>query len=220
MASHDSQPPAPIDALFDELAHEYDELRREVGWDPWPHIEAMCGAGRLDDQKILDVGCAAGEVCQRLGRRGAKMTGLDISAQMCAIAQQRAPRARIMRHDLQEALPLADDTFDYAIALGVLEFCEDIEATVEELIRVLKPGGQLLAVVELCGPGMIGDRAREISLYQSWRRYRMSAAEVTAMATARLSAPQLARVQGYLQDEHQAHVQYMRIIGNKPTAPP
>lgn len=216
MASNDSQPPAPIDALFDELAHDYDELRREVGWDPWPHIEAMLGPGRIDELKILDVGCAAGEVCQRLGRRGAMMTGLDISAQMCAIAQQRAPRAHIMRHDLQEALPLANDTFDRVIALGVLEFCEDIESTIEELIRVLKPGGELLAVVELCGPGMIGEQAHTISLYQSWRRYRMSAQEVTTLATARLSAVQLEPVRGYLQDEHQAHVEYMRVIGKKP----
>lgn len=206
---------APISALFDDLAQDYDELRREVGWDPWPHIREALGDGPLTSLEILDAGCASGETCQLLTRRGAKMTGLDISPQMCQIARKRAPRANILQHDLQAPLPFKDQSFDAVFALGVMEFCSDIEATFKELIRVLKPQGTLLCVIELCGEGLIGGNARTIPLYEDWRRYRLSEPEAHTIANANLNQYQIIRVQGYLQDEHNKHTQYARIIGKK-----
>ena len=52
--------PAYIGALFDELADDYDEMHREVGWDPWPHVRAALGNGALDGKRIVDVGCGTG----------------------------------------------------------------------------------------------------------------------------------------------------------------
>ena len=232
MSTHDPQGPpgpgsssapiapiAPIEALFDQLAAEYDELRREVGWDPWPHLDEFLGRGPLTGRAILDVGCATGEVCQRLIRRGAQVTGLDVSAQMCALARQRAPRARIIRHDLNVSpLPVEPSSFDHVLALGCLEFCHDLEGTLRELVGALRPGGTLLGVIELCGPGRLGGQARVVSLYEQWRRYRMTWEQAEALVRAHLEALTLDEVPGYLQDEHGQGVRYMRVMGARPLA--
>lgn len=210
----------PIGALFDDLAQEYDQLRRDVGWNPWPHLGAALGQGSLRGLQVLDLGCASGEVAQGMTDRGALVVGVDASEQMLTLARRRVPRARFILQDVREPLPLKDDSFDLTFALGCLEFVPNLEQVCQEMVRVTRPGGTLLYVVELCGPGLALGEQRQIRLYESWSRWRRTRAEVEATARALLDNPSFAVVPAYYEEEAQAQITYLRVIGQAPGRSP
>ncbi len=212
--------------LFDALAHEYLDVRTEVDWDPFPHVAAALGSGELDGKRILDVGCGPGEVPEMLVARGADVVGVDLSLRMCELAAEKVPGAAFIPHDLAEGLPFEDGSFDASIALGCVEYVEDVEFACAELARVVRPGGVVLYVVELCGDGIPGGDARSILFLDEWVRYRRSLEEVRAQAEQWLDAPQIDLVPGYIlvdedngqdkgeyADAPRERIAYARVIG-------
>jgi len=113
---------------FEKLHH----LLRLVDFDGW--------RGRL----VLDVGCGAGVELVRFARGGARATGVELSDRMAALAKanlaQQDQRAGVAVAD-GEALPFANDTFDFVYAHGVMQYTSDDGQLVAECRRVLKPGG-------------------------------------------------------------------------------
>ena len=110
-------------------------------------VRAALGARAGD--RVLDVGCGPGfyvtELLEVVGRDGL-IAGVDVSADMLAVAAKRAEG-----HDNVEfhegdatSLPVPDASFDRALAVQVLEYVRDISAALAELRRVLRPGGRVL----------------------------------------------------------------------------
>jgi SAM-dependent methyltransferase len=103
----------------------------------------------------LDVGSGPGNVTASLaaaaGRDGLAI-GIDISEPMLARAvnAQAAQNVGFIRADAQQ-LPLRDETVDAAVSLAVLQLVPDPEATLREIVRVLKPGGRLAIMVPTAG---------------------------------------------------------------------
>lgn len=209
---------APISELFDQLAEEYDTLRVEVGWKPWAHIFEALGERDVWGMNVLDIGCASGEVAEGLMDRGAQVVGLDVSAEMGKIAQERVPGLIFIEHDLADPIPFPDDTFDFTLALGCVEFVEDIEAACREMVRVTKPGGVLLYVIELCGPGYALGEARSIVLYEVWSRHRRTREEIQTTAREILVDPRFDEVPAYFEEDTEAQIMYLRVIGTAPGA--
>jgi SAM-dependent methyltransferase len=89
---------------------------------------------------ILDAGCAMGDLLDRFPDR--IRHGVDISSDYLAIA---ASRGIVTVQAMLEALPYPDAMFDLVIATDVLEHVLDLNAVVREIIRVLKPGGYIVA---------------------------------------------------------------------------
>jgi len=103
--------------------------------------------GPPDGKAILDVGCGDGLLALELARRGANVLGVDTSERLIAAARKRAKeRGADVRFDIAraEALPFETASFDVVIAVTVLCFVEDATTAVDEMVRVLKPGGRLI----------------------------------------------------------------------------
>ncbi|HEY9737829.1 MAG TPA: bifunctional 2-polyprenyl-6-hydroxyphenol methylase/3-demethylubiquinol 3-O-methyltransferase UbiG [Trichocoleus sp.] len=94
--------------------------------------------------RILDVGCGGGFTAECLARRGAVVSGIDQSAACIAAAQDHAAACQLTidyRYGYAESLPYTDAEFDAVICVDVLEHVDDVQQTVAEIHRVLKPGG-------------------------------------------------------------------------------
>ena len=109
-------------------------------------VVAVAGAWTALGGDVLDFGCGAGRIAAALVRHGARVTGVDVSAAMLAIARARVPGAAFVLGD-GATLPLPDAAFDLALAVDSFPFLVQtgaIGAQLAEIARVLRPGGRLL----------------------------------------------------------------------------
>lgn len=98
---------------------------------------------------VLDVGCGTGADVRALAARvgpAGRVVGLDSSEQLIARARRAAPGSAPVEflHGEAHALPFADGTFDLARAERVIQHVADPAAAIAEMLRVVKPGGQVL----------------------------------------------------------------------------
>jgi len=103
-------------------------------------------------ERILDLGSGPGilacELAGEVGPRG-KVTAVDVSAEMNAIASRRiaeadlAGRIDVLAGDAA-ALAFPDASFDAAVSTQVIEYVDDVDLALREIRRVLRPGGRLV----------------------------------------------------------------------------
>jgi SAM-dependent methyltransferase len=143
---------------WDRLAADYagPGLRNwaatEPGWGVWTVPEAQLGIlpPGLAGADSLELGCGTGYVSAWLARGGARPVGLDNSAAQLATAAALQDRFGLhfpLIHASAEQIPLADAAFDLVISeYGASIWC-DPYAWIPEAARVLRPGGQLIFLV-------------------------------------------------------------------------
>jgi demethylmenaquinone methyltransferase/2-methoxy-6-polyprenyl-1,4-benzoquinol methylase len=138
--------------LFAPLGPSYDRVGAwlSFGQDPrWRRV--LVARVPRDGGSVLDVATGTGLVAQQLLARGHRVTGLDQSPEMLAVARQRFG-ARV---DLVEAsateIPFPDASFDHLTFTYLLRYVDDPAAALAELARVVRPGGTI-ASLEFCLP--------------------------------------------------------------------
>lgn len=106
--------------------------------------------------RILDVGCGSGWLCEYFARFGYDVTGIDISPELIAMADERLGKVpygsdhekgltyRFLVHDIEDAA-LAE-TFDSIICYDSLHHFEDEQAVLKHLAAMLVNGGQLFVI--------------------------------------------------------------------------
>lgn len=98
--------------------------------------------------KILDLGCGAGPLIASLAERGIPAVGVDYSFDMVKLASTEVGEVSSNSVNLLQAnceqLPFEDNYFDCVICLGLISFLEEIEPTIKEVQRILKPGGLMV----------------------------------------------------------------------------
>jgi ubiquinone/menaquinone biosynthesis C-methylase UbiE len=102
---------------------------------------------RVEGKRVLDAGCGDGTYSLAAAERGARVTGVDLSEDMLAVARERSAARGLTvnwRQGNVLALPFPDSSFDLAIAITVLCLVPDPQKAVRELSRVLVPGGRLV----------------------------------------------------------------------------
>lgn len=95
-----------------------------------------------DSRVILDIGCGNGFLCEWLKGRGYKPIGIDISPDVCIIAEKKGIKVYCIDVD-EEDLPLEDSSVDEIFMGDFLEHIMHVEHALKEAYRVLKLGGEL-----------------------------------------------------------------------------
>ena len=94
------------------------------------------------------MGCGDGYLIERIRSRGAaRVVGLDLSEAELAAARARCGDEIELVEGRAESLPFADQSFDCVTSHLALMLMTPIEAVLDELLRVLRPGGRLIAVI-------------------------------------------------------------------------
>ena len=124
------------------------ERYRYEEYAPWMHetMELSLHAGK----KLLEVGAGLGTDHAQFAKHGAITTDVDLSAGHLALAKEnfrlRGLRGTFVYHDA-ETLPFPDASFDVVYSNGVIHHTPNTQQVVDEIYRVLKPGGKAIIMV-------------------------------------------------------------------------
>jgi ubiquinone/menaquinone biosynthesis C-methylase UbiE len=123
--------------FFDEV-----ERHRYTEYAPW--MPSVMGFDQFAGARLLEVGCGMGTDLLQFARGGARCTGVDLTPRSIEITRRRfalyEERGDFLISD-GEHLPFAAESFDVVYSNGVLHHTPDTAGAVNEVYRVLKPGG-------------------------------------------------------------------------------
>ena len=136
-------------AKFSDLAHRW--------WDPESEfrplhqinplrLEWINGLSPLQGQRVLDVGCGGGILADAMARKGAQVTGIDLSTKALRVAQLHALEAQTPDIEYREVSveTLAQEqpgSFDVVTCMEMLEHVPDPDSVVRACAALVKPGG-------------------------------------------------------------------------------
>lgn len=146
--------------MFDRIAGRYDFMNRflsartDIGW----RKKAIRILEKNKPQLILDIATGTGDMALMAYKmlKPAKVIGIDISAQMLDVGRKKIEKEGLgdkieLQSGDSETINFAENTFDAVMAaFGVRNF-ENLEKGLTEMLRVLKPGGQLV-ILEFSTP--------------------------------------------------------------------
>lgn len=123
----------------------------------------LAAIGNCEGLDVLDVGCGEGYMARELAKRGAaQVRGIDKLADLVAAAQAASdPALQFQEGDAAE-LPFEAGVFDLVLANHLLNDLQDIQTPISEFARVLKPGGQFVAL--FLHPCFYGYRAERTAI--------------------------------------------------------
>ena len=97
--------------------------------------------------RLLDAGCGSGWLADRFRQLGAEVWAMDLARQGIAGVRHRFPRLAVYALGDVYHLPFASGSFGVVVLSEVVEHLEDIRAALDEVRRVLQPGGQVAVSV-------------------------------------------------------------------------
>jgi SAM-dependent methyltransferase len=133
------------------MDEQYELRTHEVEDDHWWYRgrrrvirEALLALKLPPGIQILDAGCGSGRNMMELAEFG-EVTGLELADASVEAARDRGV-GEVVAGSVDE-MPFADDSFDLAVSLDVIEHLPDEHQSLSELRRVVKPGGMLVVTV-------------------------------------------------------------------------
>lgn len=163
-----------IERMFDSIAPRYDVLNRVLsgGVDQQWRRVVMKEVLEAQPDRLLDVATGTADLALMAARKGVpKVIGVDIANQMLEVGRVKVTKADLddrveLLNGDAEKLPFSDQQFDVAtVAFGVRNF-EDLAAGLQQIHRVLRPGGKLV-VLEFSRPKAFPIK----QLYAFYNRY-------------------------------------------------
>ncbi len=135
---------------FSELAHRW--------WDPTSEFRPLHDINplRLDwidaraplaGRRVIDIGCGGGILAESMARRGAEVTGIDLSEKALKVADLHSLESGVaVRYELIAAEDMAEreaGRYDIVTCMEMLEHVPDPGAIVRACARLVKPGGRV-----------------------------------------------------------------------------
>lgn len=149
----DDDAPAPKDRGWEQVAGWYDDLLSTRGSDHHEHT-VLPGVERLLDlragERMLDVACGQGVLCERLSERGdlGEIVGVDASPSLVEAGNKMlGGRARMIVGDARTIGDLGLGEFDAAACVLALMNIDDLASVCAGVASSLKPGGRFVVVV-------------------------------------------------------------------------
>ena len=137
---------------YDAIAEWYDRYLDENALyhnDLLPTLLVL--AGDIQGQSICDFACGQGWIARELARHGAQVTGVDLSAQLLSLArryeEQEPLGVEYIQGDVQQAISLAQGSFDGCVCAMSLVDIPDLQAAFRTMHLILKPGGWLVFAI-------------------------------------------------------------------------
>ena len=103
-----------------------------------------CSRTPLAGKNALDVGCGAGLLAEPLARLGAKVTGIDASPEVVAVARAHASESGLEIHYRAGDVQTLDGQFDLITCMEVIEHVANPASFLDALAERLAPGGLLI----------------------------------------------------------------------------
>ena len=131
-----------------------------------------CPSG-ADRFRTIEIGAGLGEQLQFEDLSRQDYTCVELRTEMAATLRERFPNVQTIVGDCQQRLPFDDGHFDRAVAVHVLEHLPDLPGALDELRRLVRPGGTLGIVIP-CDPGWVYGLGRRLTVQRQFeRRYGM-----------------------------------------------
>jgi SAM-dependent methyltransferase len=126
------------------------EVLVDVSWEAVTcpeHRWIRAQLGHLDGLRVLDLGCGAGEAAVWFAKQGADVVALDLSAEFLDLTRRVAELHGVTiqtHHGDAMRLEFSDESFDVIYAGNLLHHV-DLDQTLEQVHRILKPGGKVVS---------------------------------------------------------------------------
>lgn len=144
-----------VHSVFESIAKEYDRMNsvisfgRHVAWREYTNKRMGVAAG----EKAIDLCCGTGDwtisLAEAVGPTG-EVVGLDFSQNMLDVGAQKIKAKHLDQITLVNgdamSIPYEDNTFDYATIGFALRNVPDYKQVIREMMRVVKPGGQVVSL--------------------------------------------------------------------------
>jgi 2-polyprenyl-3-methyl-5-hydroxy-6-metoxy-1,4-benzoquinol methylase len=124
----------PINAVVNRMFRKSMMLRYE---------RTLAGCDPIEGKTVIDIGCGPGHYSVALAARGAsRVLGVDFASGMIDIAKKRAESAHVADRctfTLGDFLEVTgDETFDYAVVMGFMDYIEDPLALMKKVLKVCR----------------------------------------------------------------------------------
>lgn len=132
---------------YEKFFTDYDRFRYQNE----RHLLACLDALQVADRQVLEIGLGEGSDSERLIRRRARWSGVDLTAESVARVRTRLTLRELPYQEVRQGsvldLPFADNSFDTVFSHGVLHHVPDIKRAQDEIHRVLRPAGELVIMM-------------------------------------------------------------------------
>ncbi len=127
-----------------EYFKEIDRLRYHSYPYSYSYLLKVAGFDKYRGKRVLEIGCGVGTDLSQFAKNGALVTGVDLTESAIKLAKRRFKAMRLkgtLRVADAERLPFPSNSFDLVYSFGVLHHTPNTQKAMNEVYRVLKPGG-------------------------------------------------------------------------------
>ena len=136
--------------FYRKWAADYDRQMLDQRGYTAPSSIAKILSEQLSDTRasVLDIGCGTGLTCRLLAESGfSQLDGIDLSQEMIEVARERGIYRNLLQGDVNQPLQLETASYDGVVSSGTFTHGHVGPGPLDEIFRVLKPGGVLACTV-------------------------------------------------------------------------